>query len=167
MDWTSSFSNNAVIVISSPRTEREKNVARRLVEDLELLRLGVHKFYFEHHIVFSRQELVELLRKVARLAKKGLRPLIHFDMHGDKFRGLELNPSGEFAPWPEVVTWLRKINVRAKNNLCVIAATCHGLNMIRPITIEKPVPFYCLIAPEHEISFGMIDGKRQSSAVFH
>lgn len=31
--------------------------------------------------------------------------------------------------------------------------------MIRPITIEKAVPFYCLIAPEREISFEMIDGK--------
>lgn len=158
MYLSSSFSNNAVILISSSRAG-EENVGRRLAEDLDQLRIALHDFHLEHHNVTSRQDLVELLRKIARQAKKGLRPIIHFDMHGDQHRGLELNPSRDFATWPELVAWLRRINKRTRNNLCVVAASCYGLQMIRPISIHNAVPFYCLIAPEKEVSLGFVDQK--------
>lgn len=158
MHWSSSFSNNSIILISSSRAG-EENVGRRLAEDLGQLRIALHDFHFEHHNVSSRQDFVELMRNISRQAKKGLRPIIHFDMHGDQRRGLELNPSRDFAAWPELVAWLRKINIRTRNNLCVVAASCYGLNMIRPISIHNAVPFYCLIAPEQEVSLGFVDEK--------
>lgn len=154
----SSFENNAVILISSSRAN-ELNVGSRIAEDLAQLRIAVHDFHFKHHNISTRQELVEILRGIARQAKKGLRPIIHFDMHGDQRRGLELNPSGDFAAWPEVIAWLRKINIRARNNLFVVAATCYGLHMISTISIHSAVPFYCLLAPEHEVTLGFIDEK--------
>lgn len=158
MYWSSSFSNNAVILISSPRGG-EENVGRRLAEDLAVLRIALHDFHFEHHNVSSRQDLIELLRRIASQVKNGLRPIIHFDMHGDQRRGLELNPARDYAGWPELVAWLRKINKRTRNNLCVVAASCFGLNMIRPISIHHAVPFYCLIAPEQEVPLGFVDEK--------
>lgn len=158
MHWLSSFANNSIIFISSPR-KNEFSVGRRLTEDLDVFRIAVHGFHFEDHLVSTRQELIEVLRKIARQAKKGLRPIIHFDMHGDQRRGLQLNPSGEFAAWPELVAWLRKINIKTRNNLCVVAASCYGLHMISPISIHNAVPFYCLIAPECEVSLGFIDEK--------
>lgn len=158
MHWSSSFAYNAVILISSPR-KGELNVGGRLAEDLEQLRVAVHDFHFEHHHVKSRQELVEVLREVARQAKKGLRPIIHFDMHGDQNKGLEINPSMEFAGWPELIAWLRRINIRTRNNLCVVATACYGLFLIKPISIHNAVPFYTLIAPDHEVNLGFIDDK--------
>lgn len=158
MDWLSSFANNSIILISSPKNN-ELNVGRRLAEDLDALRVAVRDFHFEHHIVSTRQELIEVLRKIARQARKGLRPIIHLDMHGDQRRGLELNSSGEFAAWPELIAWLRKINIKTRNNLCVVAASCYGLHMISSISIHNAVPFYCLIAPEYEVSIGFIDVK--------
>lgn len=95
-----------------------------MTEDLELMRLDVHKYYFHHYEISTRQELFETLQEIARLTKKvGLKPIIHFDMHGNKHLGLESNPTREYTSWSELVVWLRKINIRAKNNLCVIAAT--------------------------------------------
>lgn len=154
----SSFSNNAIILISSPR-KNELNVGRRLHEDLTTLRAEVQDFHLEHHYVSTRHDLIEILRDIARKSKKGLRPIIHFDMHGDQRRGLEINPSREFASWLELTAWLRKINIRARNNLCVIAAACHGLHMISPISIHNAVPFYCLIAPEQEVTLGFINDR--------
>lgn len=155
----SSFANNAIILISSKR-KNELNVARRLADDLATFRVAIVDFHFEHHEVKTRQELFELLMRIARQAKKGgLRPIIHFDMHGDAIRGLEISASNEFASWSELNDWLRKINIRTGNNLCVVAASCHGLQMIRPISIHHPVPYFCLIAPEREVTLGFIDEK--------
>lgn len=156
IEWDSDFSNNAVVVLSAPRSG-EHGVARRLIDDLLQLSATHHPFMVEHIVLKSRQHLVETMFSLARRAKKGLRPIIHLDMHGDPLRGLEIAPSAEFARWDEVFAWLRKVNVRAKNNLGVVGAACYSLSLIRSISIFQPVPFYFLVAPQSVATIGQID----------
>jgi hypothetical protein len=156
IEWESNFSNNAIVVLSAPRPG-EEGVARRLVDDLHQIKLGQHDFLIEHVILRTRQHLVETMHQLARRAKKGLRPILHLDMHGDTKRGLEIAASGEFAGWQEVFAWLRKINLKTGNNLGVVGAACYSLSLIRSVSIFQPVPFYFLVAPEGIVSIATID----------
>lgn len=158
LEWEASFSNNAIIVISSPRAG-EEGVARRLVDDLTQLRLSEHPFALEHVVLKDRHHLVETMHNLARRAKKGMRPIIHLDMHGDPRRGLEIANSKEYAGWQELFAWLRKVNIRTKNNLGVVGAACFALSLIRSISISEPVPFYFLVAPQTEVNLGQIDDR--------
>jgi len=156
MEWTSTFANNSIFVLSASRPG-EVGVARRLMEDLEQIRIATHAVHLERHDIATRQELICCLRNIARAAKKGVRPILHLDMHGDDRRGLEIPASQEFAAWRDVNSWLQKINISSKNNLCVVAAACFGLNLIAPISVLKPVPFYCLIASRSSIELGYVE----------
>lgn len=156
MEWTSTFANNSIFVLSASRTG-EVGVARRLVEDLEQIRIATHAVRIEHHNIATQRELVSCLQYIARAAKKGVRPILHLDMHGDDRRGLEIPASREFATWRDVNSWLQKINISSKNNLCVVVAACFGLNLVAPISVIQPAPFYCLIASRYSFDLGYFE----------
>lgn len=158
MQLSTGFRSNAIILINAPRLG-EDGLGRRLAEDLEQMKISIRDFHFERHDIESLRELFVLLRYVTSKTKKGMRPILHFNMHGDRSRGLQVGKAREFIPWDQLASWLRRINIRTKNNLCVVAAACHGLYMIKPITILKETPFFCLIAPEKEVPFGFVDDR--------
>ena len=89
--------------------------------------------------------------------RTGTGPILHFDMHGSKEKGLEIAATGERVPWPDLVKKLQAINRATGNNLCVISASCFGLHAIMQIKIIETVPFYVLIAPENEVIIGFLE----------
>ncbi len=93
------------------------------------------------------------------MASSGLRPILHFDMHGDLTQGIKVAASGEFVSWPRLVDSLRAINVATENNLCVVSGACFSMNVVWEVTLSKPCPFFILIAPGEEVSSGFLEDK--------
>jgi len=150
MQINTEFSCNAVILISSPRIG-EEGTPRRISEDLETLANSKEKFFFRHLSISTQGDLLTTLKKIEHEASKGLRPILHFDMHGNQTKGLELGVSGEMISWETLVEHLRPINIKTNNNLMIFITACYGMNLIKPITIFKPTPFFGLIAPKKSI----------------
>jgi hypothetical protein len=105
----------------------------------------------------SRTEFLTALAGIEKRASEGLRPIIHLDAHGSPEKGLRIAGSGDDVSWSELVAHLRPINIATQNNLCVVSAVCSGLYAIKPVSIEQLAPFFVLIAPENEITFGFVE----------
>ncbi|WP_313915048.1 hypothetical protein [Tahibacter sp.] len=150
------FAMNAVILVNMlPRGEA--GASRRLADDLSVLSQQSPSFLFRYEEIVDDAGLRKLLLDLRRECRRGLRPIIHFDGHGDSKRGMQIGRSSNFFSWAELAKKLRKINMASGNNLCVVMGVCSGLDLIRPISILKPVPFYTLIAPRREVSTGYLD----------
>jgi hypothetical protein len=108
----------------------------------------------------GRADFFELMSQIAELVEHGVRPYVHFEMHGSPL-GLSLK-SGEHASWEELKEPIRRINIASENNLYVSLATCHGANFLDLYKgeFDKPCPFYGYIgatevmdAFDFEVSF--------------
>lgn len=144
-----------VFWISSLR-EEEEGVGKRMVEDLESYfnRIDLR---FEKHYPKSIQDLFNLLEDTAAASVCDRDPIIHFDMHGQKDKGLFLARCDHFVSWETLTVKLQKVNAMTGNNLTVVLATCFGYNLIRHLDLSNPSPFYMLIAPEKIVSAGFLE----------
>ncbi|HEN8800262.1 TPA: hypothetical protein U8251_002861 [Pseudomonas putida] len=152
------FYINSVFVITSPRPG-EEGVTRRLVENIADASNNGGHFNLTHVSLYSGENYFQFIEGICKQIEQGLKPLIHFDMHGCEERGLEIGVSGEFIHWDFVVETLRILNEQLQNELFVLMTACHGLHTILPISFEKTAPFLCLIAPEEEIYVADVEDK--------
>ena len=134
-------------------------MTRRIQEDLMpyLNKIGLPHRTFEPQ---TADQLLDTLNQIARKASAGLRPVLHFDTHGDETRGIKLAATGEFVPWPQLVGSLRPINVATGNNLCVVSGACYSMNavtQVRNSLLTEACPFFLLIAPGDEVSSGFLE----------
>ena len=130
--------------------------SRRIVEDLVALSLDGGTSV-EEHDVGNESELLRLLAQLAQRAEDGLRPILHFDCHGCDKKGLLLEPANEFISWARLADALRSLNVATKNNLVCFFGVCFGLHLSFQLNLSKPTPYFLTIAPENEISVGMLE----------
>lgn len=156
MRLNTEFACNAIVLISSA-AEGEEGIPRRISEDLTGLADKSGKFLFRHTVVDTREQFRSRVRELEEDASKGLRPILHLDMHGDLECGLQLGRSKEFIAWLPLVEMLRRVNIASCGNLLVILTACHGIRAIMPISIKKPTPFFALIAPKSEIFIWQIE----------
>lgn len=152
------FNVNTVYLVTSSRLG-EEGITRRLVESISDISNTGGDFNFSHARINSGDGYFQLLEGIFYEIDKGLRPIIHFDMHGSQERGLEIGKTGEFIDWESVIDSLRILNIKLNNELVVLMTACHGLHAILPISFEKVAPFLCLIAPEQEIKIGHIEDR--------
>lgn len=136
----------------------ELNPSRRMVEDVEAL-AATQGFVFEEHVVGDSAEMLALLVDVAARAAAGLRPILHFDCHGSRADGLLLEPSGDYLSWSALTDALRAINVATANHLCCVFGVCFGLRMSFELRLSGPSPYYLTIAPEREVSVGVLEDR--------
>ncbi|MBX3431399.1 MAG: hypothetical protein KF779_17580 [Hyphomonadaceae bacterium] len=135
----------------------EESWNQKIVDDVEAecKRQGMA---FSLHDVQTIAEFERVLRSLEReAADKGVRPLIHIDMHGGKDAGLEIAGEGKCIAWPQVADLLSAVNIAADRNLCVVSAACEGLHVISEVSINKPCPFAILIAPEKSILISFLE----------
>lgn len=158
MNLTIAFNVNTVYLVTSSRLG-EEGVTRRLVESISDISNNGGNFNFSHARISSGEGYFQLLEEVFYEIDDGIRPIVHFDMHGSQERGLEIGRTGEFIDWESVIDSLRVLNTKLNNELVVLITACHGLHTILPISFEKTAPFLCLIAPEEEIKVGHIEDK--------
>lgn len=156
MQFNSGFSCNSVIWVSSlPSSEMPPTNRMLDAMTAHSRELG---FGFQHVPVSSRVKLWGLLDELAMHARDhSMKPLIHFDTHGNKDAGIYLNDEDAFADWNTLAENLQKINIHTKNNLAVVGATCFGLQAIEPISLQTEAPFFLLLAPEEKVKVGFLE----------
>lgn len=155
ISFTSTLRVNALFWISSLKSG-EEGTTRRVTEDLTPFFDSIGLPY-QCWTPRNAAALDAALDTIAQAAAEGMCPVVHFDMHGSERLGLYVAATGEFVSWDRLIRRLRTINVATKNNLCVVSACCFGFHAIKALQIMKPCPFYMLIAPEREITFGFIE----------
>jgi hypothetical protein len=155
--FSTTLTVNSFFWITSLRPT-ERGVTRRIQEDVMpyLDRIGLSHRTFEPR---TATDLLKILSHIAQEANVGLKPILHFDTHGDLAQGIRLAASGEFIPWSVLIAYLRAINVATGNNLCVVSGACFSLNAVWEINLSEPCPFFILIAPGKEISAGFLEDK--------
>jgi hypothetical protein len=155
--FSTTLTVNSFFWITSLRPT-ERGVTRRIQEDVlpYLDRIGLRHHTFKPQ---TATELLEILSHIAQEANVGLKPILHFDTHGDLAQGIKLAASGEFIPWSVLIAHLRAINVATGNNLCVVSGACFSLNAVWEINLSEPCPFFILIAPGKEVSAGFLEDK--------
>lgn len=157
LSFRSGFQLNGIIIIDGLRS-KDSRTAGRLSECINDLNHPVLEFYHELIRVTSASELFEALDHVKMLCRDhGLKPIIHFEVHGDEAVGVAVGDAQELVPWAELLQKFRSINLLCQNNLGVVMAACHGLHLIESIEINLPCPFYFLIGPEHSVTSGIIE----------
>lgn len=129
---------------------------RRVTEDLgpffDKLKLDYRFFHPQ-----TAKELHLGLAEIATDARTGVKPIIHFDMHGDENRGLFIADSDEFIRWQELYEMLRLINEHSGNNLCVISTACYSSCIVNEIKFHQTCPFYIMISPEKDVLSGDLE----------
>jgi hypothetical protein len=143
---------NSIFWLTSPRPN-EVRMVEDMMDDVSLICLA-KGIPFEKHIVPSGDGLIGALAEIENAARGGLKPLIYLDMHGSALDGVEIASTQEMVSWERVVAALRAINRETGNNLLVVAGVCYGFYAVRETMITDYAPFYMLIAPEVEITFG-------------
>jgi hypothetical protein len=146
---------NSIVWIHS-LVEAEMGPTRRILDDLVDLGqsggLPVLEF-----AVANRQDLFDLLDTLAVQVEQGLRPILHFDTHGNPDAGLYLAPAKEWASWQDLIDALRTLNVATSNNLVVVFALCYGLHLYKLVELKKPTPAYLFAAVEAAVSVGFLE----------
>ena len=107
-----------------------------------------------YHHVTTKKRLFELLAQIKRDAQDGFTfPWIHIEGHGNP-KGLAVGRGADktIVPWEDLAPELRKINVITRNNLMLVAATCHGSNLFKGIRVAERAPFFGFIAPIKEVT---------------
>ncbi|MDO8344916.1 MAG: hypothetical protein Q7T48_17075 [Cellvibrio sp.] len=152
------FNINKIILITSPRAG-EEGIARRLEENIADVSNGGGNFNFSHARVYSGDGFFQSVEDIRQGILSGDKPIIYLDFHGAEEKGLEIGASGEFIDWETLVDVLRILNVELKNELFVLITACHGLHLIKLISIQKEAPFLCLVAPEQEIQVADLEDR--------
>lgn len=157
VSFTETVSLNAIIWIESLPIS-DLGPSTRIIEDLEPL-AKKNGYQFNRVTITSKKHLIQTLRSIKVACEEGLRPILHFDMHGSQEDGLQIARSGEHVSWNDLAAENREINMATENNLCCVFATCFALNFARQVSLLKPSPFYLLIAPEQEVTSGFLERK--------
>ncbi|MQT79930.1 hypothetical protein [Pseudomonas helleri] len=158
MNLSIPFNVNTVYLITSAR-KGEEGTTRRLKEAIYDVSNNGGNFNSTHGSITGGDGYFQLLKNINHEIDEGLRPIIHFDMHGSQEHGLEIGHTGEFIDWVSVIDSLRILNTKLQNELVVVITACHGLRAILPISLQKTAPFLCLIAPEEEVTVGHIEDR--------
>lgn len=156
LTFDSVFSNNAVFILDGLKLS-DLQTAKNLHDELrDLAGTTTGMPFISMYKVNSRKELFAALKEIQQYCSAGSKPIIHFEVHGDK-EGIFIGDTEEKISWGELITVLRQINTVTKNNLGVVMASCYGLYAITiEIEITEPSPFYFLIGSEEEILSGLI-----------
>lgn len=150
------FPINALVWFSALRSG-EEGVTRRVIEDVEPF-FRTRNLRFQRYDITSKHAFKDALGEVHKaVTSDGLRPMIHIDMHGSANNGLEISAERTNLSWEQFIQWLRPINKAMENNLCIISGACFGLHAIKPLKIDQSAPFYILIAPDAEVTFGYLE----------
>lgn len=149
------FENNTIIILKS-LSNSELDTATNLFNDLQTFASTVN---IEFYDLTSKDHLFNIILDIKNRSKAGLKPIIHFETHGNKTHGLHINATNEFMSWIELVEHFREINIITNNSLGVVMAACFGLYAIEPIKIFEPSPYFILIASPEEVGIDYINSQ--------
>lgn len=125
------------------------NTANKLYEDIMYYqKAGV----IEYQEIKTRTELDDFLKDQISQTSNGLRPIYHFESHGNET--LSKIGDNDHITWEELSSQLSLINRDMDYSPVVFMACCHGFHAISAIKIHNATPFYYLFGPYRKISAG-------------
>lgn len=148
------FANNSVIVLDGLGSN-ELQTGLAIFNHLRDLKMEGHEFDCRRIRVGSKEELFGTLDALEAEAQSGLRPILHFEMHGASNR-MVIGEGRAEVHWEELVDRLRRIHTASDFNLGVVMSGCSGLHAISPITIHSPVPFHFLLGTQEIVGAGSL-----------
>ena len=151
--------NSTGVVIFDGLAARDHQTAARLFDDVMHLRDSVGMPFATLRKVTGRTSMLEELADLRRLCLAGLRPIIHIEGHGERDVGLRLGEDRELLSWTEIGAALTEMNHITRNNLGVVVGACHGFYLVNNVSIERPCPYFFLVAPTEEVSAGLIEDR--------
>lgn len=152
------FRCSGVVIIDALASENLQT-ARRLFEDLAPIRDEDDVPYVQYHKAKSRADLEAILSAVRSACLDGFKPILHFEAHGSKDKGLQIGENDEMVSWADLGEMLREINIASRNSLGVVMAACFGFEQLEAVDILKPCPYSFLIGPVEEVAAGFIDDR--------
>lgn len=151
MQFASTAKVNSLFYISTLRAN-ESYIIQDTLRYLKPFFAGIN-LPFADYSIDSKKDLISLLDGIRIASEGGLLPMIHIIGHGAQGGGLGIADANEMLYWDELSEILRSINIACGNNLCIIASSCFGFEVIEDTKITEAVPFYLLIAPEEKLQF--------------
>lgn len=146
---------NQIIILSSLDKE-EADTAGDLHKFIESERIE-NNLNFETLLkpFESANDLENILSNIEENSRKGARPIIQIECHGDISEGLELT-NGSTLSWDRLEQLLLPINVSTRFNLLVGIAACFGGHFIGKMVPTNPCPCWAVVAPAKEVDPGQV-----------
>ena len=142
---------NSLIWISSLPPAEQWDAAHHVAE-VEYVVRRKKVIWIQKNVSSSCDFELVISEIVQDIRERGLKPIIHLDMHGSEHNGLAFEPSGEFYPWQKAFRQFQSVNKELNNNLLVVSAVCFGMKLITPIELQTPTPFHVLLAPNEKVT---------------
>ena len=150
MKYFSTEQTYSKIYVCEALQDDEPSTGMKLARDTLKLLCDMKEICMDARKVSDKGQFMAFMNRVElQTREKGVFPIIHLEIHGDK-SGLSL-PSKEGIKWDEFSDICRAINVHCSNNLLVVLAVCHGYHSVLQATIKKLTPFCCLIGPTETV----------------
>lgn len=155
MKFDTSVDCNSIVLLSAPRQD-EIGQSSRISEDLKIITVK-YGMNFECFLINTKNELIDYLRQLHSSIENGLRPILHFDAHGNKDHGILIGNTNEFVSWNDITSELRKLNAASGNQLFVFIASCYGIYTLKSVTIYDSTPFYIMFGPSNAVTIEEIE----------
>lgn len=155
LKFVSRFEYNTVFIVDGLGTN-EAQTGRNLYNDLRDLRAAGAAVDMMYSRVTHAGELRNTLEEIERLARTGVKPIVHIECHGSAEDGLAIGDGKDRFSWEALEPLLRRINIASDCNLGVVMGVCHGMHAITPIRIARPTPFYFLLGSQDELTAGTL-----------
>ncbi|UFK97711.1 hypothetical protein [Kaistella faecalis] len=142
---------NKIFVIES-LDESDSKTGKMLFDDIisRLAKYGDGSFTCEYLDISNRAEFDDAMIKIAIECGRGVKPILHLEIHGSEL-GLKLK-NGDLIPYPILAMQLSILNRGCKNNLFLTMAVCHGAMISFNIQLSEPAPFLGFIGAYNEVS---------------
>lgn len=150
------FLNTSIFIIDGLK-DNEMQTGRRLYDDMDCYKKYSETPSVKYKKVLTREDLLRLFSEIREYCKNGGFPILHFEFHGDKEKGVYIGNEQENIPWAELVESLREINIISRNNLGVVMAGCHSIYALMQVGPLEPTPFYFLLGCERAIGSGELE----------
>lgn len=152
IELASQFDNNTLVILKSLEAG-DLDTAAALRDSVALVSNAPHIELIE---LASKHHRMDVLKALGERTREGLKPIIHFETHGNKDDGVYIARSREFVSWIDLAGHFRIINVGSGGNLGVVFSACFGFYAIKAVEIFSPAPAYVMIGPKNKVSAGYI-----------
>jgi len=135
------FNFNCIVILQSLGDgDRKTGDEIRAIINTALISKGQDQ-YAQLYNLQSKTDLILMLLSMKKQAKEeGLKPFIHFEIHGSE-QGFDM-VNGDKVYWTDIKELVREINIATGNNLFVSLATCYGAYFLRMYDYCDPCPFF-------------------------
>ncbi|MCE1054964.1 hypothetical protein [Pseudomonas alloputida] len=157
VSYTALCHNNHLFIFDALKPG-ESQTGRRLQEDVADYANSIGRYnYCTRYVIKNKTMLVAHLKAIECECRAGvLYPALHFECHGDADKGLWISGSDEYISWAELAALITPLSAASRNNVAVVLGTCHGFALQQSVDITVPCPFHYMIAPNQEITAGVI-----------